>query len=430
MRDDQEMLARLGELLAIESVAGVNCSEEAPYGTGPAAALDYVLGLCASLGFRTKNCDGQVGWAEIGEGSEMVGVLCHLDVVPAGEGWDHEPYALTLTENGRAYGRGVIDDKGPAMCCVYAMKDILDSGVSLKRRIRIIFGLSEETGSWEDMAYYVEHEEAPVFGITPDADFPAIYGEKGILTAELRMPLKNSGLLAASGGTAANVVPARCSVTYAGADGQPITVRAEGRPAHGSLPEDGVNAISAVMEKLAAVPELNSPFVDFYQTHIGWDYYGGKMGCGLEDGKSGRLTLNAGVLTVDGEDLLLKLNIREPVTFTTEEVMGPVRAAAAAWGMTAVLIEENPPIYMDRDGPVITALLEVYREMTGDLESQPAVIGGGTYARAMNGIVAFGPMLPGRELTEHMNNEYALVEDLYLCRAIYRRALEKLAGEL
>lgn len=429
MRDNQEMLARLGELVAINSVAGLDCSEQAPYGTGPAAALEQVLELCASLGFRVKNCDGQVGWAEIGQGEEMVGILCHLDVVPAGEGWDYEPYALTVVGD-RAYGRGVTDDKGPAMCCIYAMKDLLDAGVSLKRRIRIIFGLSEETGDWVDMAYYAAHEELPVFGITPDADFPAIYGEKGILSMDLAMPLKESGLLDAAAGTAVNVVPARCRVTYAGADGKPVTVCTEGKAAHGSTPEDGKNAISAAMEQLAAVPDLSSSFVSFYQKYIGWDYYGGKMGCGLEDDKSGKLTLNAGVLEVRGEDLVLSLNIRNPVTFTSEDVLGPVRAAAETCGMTVTLTEENHPVYMDKNGPVISALLEVYREVTGDRESQPTVIGGGTYARAMDNIVAFGPMLPGRELTEHMNNEYALVEDLYLCREIYRRALEKLAGEL
>ena len=429
MRDNQEMMCRLGELLAIESVAKLGGPETAPYGAGPAAALDYMLKLCDSLGFRTKNCENQLGWAEIGEGDEMVGILCHLDVVPAGEGWDYEPYAMTLVGD-RAYGRGVTDDKGPAMCCVYAMKDILDSGVSLKRRIRIIFGLSEETGDWEDMAWYREHEELPVFGITPDADFPAIYGEKGILSMDLAMPLVKSGLLSAAGGTAVNVVPPRCSVTYADASGNPVTIRTEGKPAHGSTPEDGKNAISAAMEQLAAVSGLNSSFVEFYQKYIGWDYNGVKMGCGLEDDKSGKLTLNAGVLAVKGEDLVLSLNIRNPVTFTKEDVLTPISAAAAEYGMTVTLTEENHPIYMDKNGPVITALLQVYREGTGDQENQPTVIGGGTYARAMDNIVAFGPMLPGRELTEHMNNEYALVEDLYLCREIYRKALEKLAGEL
>lgn len=429
MVDNQEMLDSLGRLIAIESVAAPGSSEEEPFGPGPAAALKYMLELCASMGFRTKNCDGRVGWAEIGQGDEIVGILCHLDVVPAGTGWDYPPFAMTLVGD-RAYGRGTTDDKGPAMCCVYAMKDILNSGVTLKRRIRIIFGLSEETGVWEDMTYYTAHEERPVFGITPDADFPAIYGEKGILGIELRMPLRESGLLSAAGGSASNVIPPWCEVTYAGADGLSVTVKTQGKPAHASTPEDGRSAISAMMEQLAAVPGLNSPFVDFYQKHIGWDCYGGKMGCGLEDAQSGKLTLNAGVLAVEGEDLVLTLDIRNPVTFGPEDVLAPVRAAAGAYGMTASLMEHNPPIYMDKNGPVITALLEVYREVTGDREYQPTVIGGGTYARAMDNIVAFGPMLPGRELTEHMNNEYALVEDLYLCRTIYRKALEKLAGDM
>lgn len=428
MRDNQEMLARLGELMAIESVAGIDCSEAAPYGAGPAAALDYMLKLCDSLGFRTKKCENQLGWAEIGEGDEMVGILCHLDVVPAGEGWDYEPFALTI-DGDRAYGRGVIDDKGPAMCCVYAMRDILDSGVSLKRRIRIIFGSCEETGDWEDMAWYREHEELPVFGITPDADYPAIYGEKGILSVDLTMPLAKSGLIDAAAGTAVNVVPPRCAVTYADESGNPVTVRTEGKPAHGSTPEDGRNAISAAMEQLEAAG-VKSSFVEFYQKRIGWDYNGVKMGCGLEDDKSGKLTLNAGVLKVQGEDLVLSLNIRNPVTFTKEDALNPVAAAAAEYGMTMALTEENAPIYMDKNGPVISALLEVYRDVTGDQVNQPTVIGGGTYARAMSNIVAFGPMLPGRELTEHMNNEYTLVEDLYLNRTMYRKAMEKLAGEL
>lgn len=427
MRDNQELIASLGGLLAIESVAGIDCSDTAPYGAGPAAALDYMLKLCDSLGFRTKNCGNQLGWAEIGEGDEMVGILCHLDVVPAGEGWNYPAYGMTV-EGERVYGRGVTDDKGPAVCCVYAMRDILDSGVPLKRRIRIIFGLSEETGDWKDMAYYREHEEHPTFGITPDADFPAIYGEKGILTVRLRMPLEKSGLLAARGGTAANVVPPRCSVTYMGENG-PVTVETEGKPAHGSTPEDGVNAISAAMERLEAAG-VKSPFVEFYQTYIGWDYNGVKMGCGLEDDKSGKLTLNAGVLAVEGEELMLALNIRNPVTFTKEDALAPIRAVADKYGMTMTLTEENAPIYMDKNGPVITALLEVYREVTGDQVNQPTVIGGGTYARAMDNIVAFGPMLPGRELTEHMSNEYALLEDLFLNRTIYRKALEKLAGEM
>ena len=422
-----ELIASLQKCIQIPSVYTDDGSGH-PYGQPLRDCLDYMLQLCRDMGFEAHEMDGHVGWCEYGQGEEMVGVLCHLDVVPAGEGWDYEPYAMTIVDD-RAYGRGVTDDKGPAMCCVYAMRDILDSGISLKRRIRIIFGSCEETGDWEDMAWYREHEELPVFGITPDADFPAIYGEKGILSVDLAMPLVKSGLLDAAAGTAVNVVPPRCAVTYADEAGNPVTVRTEGKPAHGSTPEDGRNAISAAMEQLEAAG-VKSPLVEFYQKRIGWDYNGVKMGCGFEDDKSGKLTLNAGVLKVRGGDLVLSLNIRNPVTFTKEAVLEAVTAAAAEYGMTVTLTEENAPVYMDRNGPVISALLEVYRAVTGDQVNEPTVIGGGTYARAMDNIVAFGPMLPGRELTEHMNNEYALVEDLYLCREIYRKALEKLAGEL
>ena len=193
MRSNEEMIAALGDLVRINSVAGVNVTPLAPYGEGPARALESTLALCASLGMDTVNRDGKVGWAEIGQGEEMVGVLVHLDVVPAGEGWDYPAWDLT-EENGRLYGRGVIDDKGPAIACIYAMKDLLDSGVKLNRRIRLIFGQSEEVGVWEDMEWYKAHEELPVFGFTPDADFPAIYGEKGILCMELSLPLSASAL--------------------------------------------------------------------------------------------------------------------------------------------------------------------------------------------------------------------------------------------
>ncbi len=425
--EDSEFYKDLSGLISIESVTRIDPSPEYPYGTGPAKALQYMLDLCESYGFRVKNCDNRIGWAEIGEGDEMVGILAHLDVVPAGKGWDYEPYALTI-DGDKAYGRGVSDDKGPAMCCVAAMKDILDSGVPLKRRIRIIFGLTEESGEWDDMEWYRENEEKPAFGFTPDADYPALYGEKGILTLNLHMPADKCGLVSISGGDAANVVPSYAEAVYTGADGEQVTVTATGKQAHGSMPYDGVNAIAALMEKLAAIPEINSPLVDFFEEYIGWDYYGGKMGIALKDDKSGELTLNAGVVKIVDGDVILTINIRYPVTFTPDDVTGPIEEAASPYGITVERKEFNPPIYMDKNGPIITALVDVYREFTGDYENEAMVIGGGTYARAMDNIVAFGPMLPGREMTEHMSNEYALLEDIDLNRKIYRASLEKLAN--
>lgn len=79
------------------------------------------------MGFQTRDVDGHCGWCEYGEGEEMVAVLCHLDVVPAGDGWHYPPYDCTWAE-GRIYGRGVIDDKGPAAAALYALKAVRDSG--------------------------------------------------------------------------------------------------------------------------------------------------------------------------------------------------------------------------------------------------------------------------------------------------------------
>ena len=121
------MIAALTELLSIESVSGSG-DEKYPYGAGPAMALKYTLALCRRMGFRTKNADGRYGYAEIGSGPELIGILAHLDTVPAGSGWTYPPFAGTLSE-GRLYGRGAQDDKGPVIACIYAMKELLDSGV-------------------------------------------------------------------------------------------------------------------------------------------------------------------------------------------------------------------------------------------------------------------------------------------------------------
>lgn len=419
MRTNEEMIDALRELVRIPSVAGVDVTPEAPYGKTSAQALQAALDLCASMGMRTVNRDGQVGWAEIGQGDEMVGILVHLDVVPAGEGWDYPAYDLTETD-GRLYGRGVTDDKGPAIACIYAMKDLLDSGAALKRRIRIIFGQSEETGVWQDMEWYKAHEELPVFGFTPDADFPAIYGEKGILCMEVSLPASASALERIEGGDASNMVPAWCRARLQGKD-----YETAGRAAHASTPEDGDSAITKMMALLAEeIPQ--DPLVAFYQKYIGAALHGQQMGCALEDDKSGKLTMNAGTLRMREDRIVLEIDVRNPVTFPPEAVIGPVKQAAAEFGLTVTVTENTAPVYMDKDGVVIRSLLEVYRAATGDA-SGPAVIGGGTYARAMDHIVAFGPMIPGRELTEHQKNEYILREDLCTIREIYRAAMERLA---
>ena len=415
MTPREEILEHLHELLSIPSVTAVG-SGDTPFGPETARALAWVLDLCRQLGFRTKNCSNMTGWAEIGQGSELVGILVHLDVVPDGEGWDYPPFACTQA-GGNLYGRGVSDDKGPALACIYAMKDLLDSGVPLRRRIRIIFGQSEEKGEWADMAYYRAHEELPTLGFTPDGEFPALCGEKGIAELHLSYPLEGSGLTLLEGGQARNIVPGLCR-----AEDGARTWSAQGRSAHGSTPEKGLNAISLLMEQLAG-----TPVADFYNACLGFDLHGERLGCALADPQSGPLTLNVGMVHTTNQAIVFTLDIRYPVTCTLDQVTAAVTAAVAPYGVSVEVGEHMAPIYLDPEGPLITALLSAYQEVTGDRDSRPLVIGGGTYAKAMANIVAFGPILPGREGSEHQANEHMAQEDYFLLLRIYRAALERLA---
>ena len=409
-----KFLDSLMGLLAINSVAYVDADEQHPYGKAVSEALEYVLKLGEELGMRTVNRDGKIAWVEIGEGDEIVGILGHLDIVPIGEGWTHDPLGEICGD--KLYGRGTSDDKGPTLAAMFAMKELLDAGVKLNRRVRLILGQCEEVGEWTDMQYYCENEQLPVFGFTPDAEFPAIYGEKGIMRFELSLPVAESGLDFAEGGDAGNMVPGWARATAAG-----VTYAAEGTSAHASTPEKGVNAISKLMESLPG------KFAEFYNKYIGFDYNGGKMGCGFADEASGKLTLNAGTLRTEDGLLKLVLDIRCPVTFTLEQVQGTIEAACAPYGIAVENTAYTPSVYMDKNGKVITTMIDVYREVTGDM-TEPMVIGGGTYARAMPGIVAYGMLQPHREGTEHQKDEYVYLEDLYQAKDIYRIAIERLAN--
>lgn len=412
------MIAELQKLVSIESVARPG-EEGLPYGAGPAAALTYVLSLCESFGFRIKNADGLYGYAEIGSGDELIGILCHLDVVPAGGGWDYPPYEGTLIGD-RFYGRGAIDDKGPAIACIFAMKDLLDSGYLLNKRIRIIFGQTEENGEWTDMAAYKQCEELPAYGFTPDGDFPAIYGEKGIMLVTVSMDKKVSGILSIRGGSAPNMVPNSCVAEAGGKTFETI-----GKSSHGCAPWMGDNAITKMMERLC-MEGLDVPFARMYMDKIGDCLHGEKMNCAFEDGDSGKLSMNAGMIKDLDEKLTLYLDIRYPVTFQSDEIMAIIEEEFAPYEVEVRLIHQQNPVYMDKNGPIMRRLLQAYRAVTGDL-SAPLVIGGGTYARAMNNIIAFGPNIPGHPNTEHEKNEYILIEDLQTIREVYKRALEALA---
>ena len=395
----KEMVDALKELIAIESIsdAGKAGDEEAPFGREVRRVLDYCLKLSEELGFRTKRCGNYTGYAEIGQGQRLIGVLVHLDVVPAGDGWETDPFTAVVKE-GRIYGRGAQDDKGPAMAALYAMKDVLDSGEPLDKRIRIIFGCSEETGEWTDIAYYKATEELPDAGFTPDADFPLIYGEKGIAEMEITMDRVCAGLEDGQGGEAVNMVPSKCTVRVKDRSGHVETVSCSGQAAHASTPEKGINAIGLVMEKLAGwnrEGRCNCGFADFYMRCFGHTTDGSLAGCHLKDEQSGEITVNPGLLSVGADNVTLTLDIRYPVSFTGEEVLKRLQKGLDKEAVQVCMTYDEAPMFMDPDSPMIQALLDVYCEVTGD-DSQPTVMGGGTYAKAMKNIVAYGPVFPGK----------------------------------
>ncbi|MBR6231141.1 MAG: Sapep family Mn(2+)-dependent dipeptidase, partial [Lachnospiraceae bacterium] len=264
----------LREVVRIPSVQA-EAEEGAPYGKNVRSALDYMLNKAKELGLHTVNFDGQVGYAEYGKG-ELVAVVAHLDVVPAGDGWIHDPFGGEL-DGDFIFGRGTVDDKGPAVASLYGLYAVKESGLKINRRIRVMFGTNEETGSG-DMEYFFHHGgEQPAMGFTPDGAYPLIYGEKGIVIEELsKKYVQNDAqakLLEIKGGTAHNVVPSKAyaviectselagSLEKRGGEGIKFTrtangvrIDAEGLSAHGSTPEKGINAIGRLINVLNDIP--------------------------------------------------------------------------------------------------------------------------------------------------------------------------------
>lgn len=407
-----EMIEALQKLVSFQSIAKEE-GPEYPYGKEVHGAKEYVLNLAQSFGMRTVDVPGKYAYIEIGEGPRLIGILSHLDVVPAGDGWTQDPFGGEIVD-GKIYGRGTTDDKGPTIAVLYAMKALKEK-TTLPARIRLILGQTEENGEWRDIEAYTEAEEIPECGFTPDGDFPAIQNELGAMVFQVEMPRAESGFREGEGGTAPNMVPAHARVkTEFG------SYEASGKACHGCAPWLGVNGISALMEKVhRAEPE--NRFAEMYADLIGKTIYGEKLGIAAED-ESGKLTLNAGLLEVGADKVTLMVDIRYPAKKNPDEISGSLVRQFSSYGASCECVYQVRPLYTPSGSPVLNALLSAYREVTGD-ESRPISIGGGTYAKAMPNMVAFGPNFPGHENREHMEDEYILVDDFLKLEEIYERAL-------
>lgn len=407
-----------------------------PFGPGPYEALEAFIEEAARLGFRTGRSDGYAAWLEFGpEDKDMVGAVCHLDVVPA-QGWE-DAYQFEVQDN-RLIGRGCMDDKGPAVAVLYAMKELMDEVESGQRpnpasRIRLILGADEESGS-QCMAHYVKHEEIPLAAFTADADFPVIHGEKGLLTFTLHYAgpaaeAKAGALAKVEAGTRSNVIPGEAVFSIYNEQLDLEKKEILGKMGHASMPQLAENAIQkGLVQCFEKNPD--DPFLAEFMDIIGADYSGEKLGIAGADDLSGPLTSNLGIIHYEAQNGQGKgefvINVRYPVTWAFDSIKEKLEEKLKGSHFSLESIYYTEPLYVPEEDSLVSILMDAYKRVTGRSE-KPLVIGGGTYARSIPNTLAFGPCFPEDENLCHQKGEYITMETLCQAKAIYKEALWDLA---
>ncbi|MGG0236037.1 dipeptidase PepV [Bacillus tropicus] len=445
------------QFLQIKSVWEEESAKEgAPFGEGVEKALSFMLHKGETEGFTSKNLEGYAGHLEMGQGEELVGILCHVDVVPEGDGWTTPAYSADIRD-GKIFARGAIDDKGPTMAAYYAMKIVKELGLPLSKRVRMILGTDEES-NWKCVDHYFKNEEMPTIGFAPDADFPIINAEKGI--SDIQVVQNGSEekkgtyeLVSFESGRRLNMVPDFAEAVVTGEDvntltvayeeylqtakkigeaiveGNTVTLQIKGISAHGSTPEKGENAglLLANFLTTVALDGKGESFVSFATETFTGDTLGEKAGISYKDDISGPLTVNVGRLSYAKENGgNLGLNVRYPVTTNFEEMIANLKEYVGTHGFEVADYSNSRPHHVDKDHVLIRTLQRVYEEQTGE-KAELLAIGGGTYARSLKAGVAFGPLFPGKEELAHQKDEYIEIEDLLKATAIYAQAIHELA---
>ena len=432
----------IARLVAIDSVEGAP-EEDAPFGPGPRRALELGLQIARELGLGAVNCEGRIGYASVGgEGERYLATITHLDVVPVGDGLKEDPFTMRERE-GWIIGRGVMDDKGPSVLCLYALKYLLDRKIPLRYPVRALLGANEETGMG-DLTYYLAHYPAPVFCFSPDATFPLCNGEKGIYHGRIVSKLPLGEILDIHGGVAPNVIPDKAEATVRAekpAGGEFVEVEetapgvwhllATGKGGHASLPQGTRNAIGVLVDYLlenGIGDENDTAFLRLIQKlHRAWD--GSALGVQADDGNFEPLTIVGGVIGVENGRMFQSVDSRYPTTTSGEQIAAGIRAHAG--GIAEVTVDRDAaPFYMALDNPALQACLGAYNDFTGE-DAKPYTIGGGTYARHFPNAVAFGPEHPERPMPDfagpiHGVDEAACKDWLLEALKVYILALVEL----
>ena len=419
----------------------------APFGEGIREAFDYMLALGQRDGFQTEDLDGYAGHIAYGDQDTFVGMIGHLDVVPAGNDWTYAPYGGEIVDN-RMYGRGTEDDKGPTIAAYYAMLILKELDLPLSKRIKLILGNDEET-AWRCMRHYFKiHPEAPVSGFIPDADFPMIYAEKGISRILVEGKINDPRVISVEGGFRDNMVPDYCTLKIkADADTETLfkqfakdrkypakviknngttTLSIEGISAHGSTPEAGENAIFRMFEFMAA-ERLGGDLLALFETFLLDDTFGVRLGVHVEDDEMGPLTNNVGVIRAANDTYSISLNVRYPKNAVFDDIVARMTERLKTKGGKVTVDNHQKVLYKDLDSPLVKTLMDVYRKHTGDNDAKPLSIGGGTFARVMPNVVAYGPHFHGKPTFIHQKDEFIDIDDFLAATAIYAEALYELA---
>ncbi len=452
----EEIIKEVCEIVKIPSVNEISTDTNKPFGENVNQALEHFLKLGERLGFRTKNIDGYCGYVEFGEGDELLGIIGHLDVVPAGDGWTHKPFEPEIS-GGKIYGRGTTDDKGPVIASLYAMKAVKDL-FEVNKRVRLIVGLNEEN-DWKCIDHYKAVEEMPTIGFSPDADFPCIYAEKGLLSVYISEDLdENENVIIKNIDTknnAINVVPKYCSISLEIKDkllldkinsdileiakeksfeietaikDKNLKIESFGKAAHAAHPELGINAISRlvlVLNKAFKVNNINNDFIKLLSDKINLETDGKSLGINFKD-EMGELTLNLARLYIEDNKIIAGANLRVPVTINIDNVENEIKKSLSCENVDILFKDRKDSLYIPKENELVKKLCKIYNDYYGKNE-EPLAIGGATYARAFKRCVSFGAMMPNEEDMCHKADEFIKIDYLLDSCKIYAKAIYELA---
>lgn len=449
----EQMVDVIRQLVEIPSVKGAP-QPGAPFGAEPKRALDKMLEISREMGFVTKCCDNVVGTADYSPtGTIGLGILGHLDVVPAEPlNWSYPPFELTRTD-GRLLGRGVIDDKGPCAAALFALWCVKELGIPLKKGVRLLFGTDEENGSG-DLEIYCRGNKLPPMVFTPDASFPVINIEKGMIRADITGEYSEGSVVSFRGGSIPNAVPDKAEAVLRGisyeevyavitsnstgavltadtAENGDITISCAGRSAHASTPRAGINAVTALISVLNMLPlregQQREIFRGLEDVFPFGETDGRSASLKIGDEKSGELTLTFSKFAMQDGKISGCVDIRYPVSAQLEDVVNRLSAALEHAGVHYGKNIEEQPHCVPEDSEFVQKLLKVYSEVEGE-PGRCIAIGGGTYVHDIEGGVAFGVERGDTDYHMHGNDEFITEDELLRDAVLFACAIADICG--